>query len=38
MFDILPDDLTSEQTRSLLALHLSGMREDPLKVTYMRWT
>jgi putative acetyltransferase len=28
MFDILPDDLTSEETRSLLALHLSGMRED----------
>ncbi|MDH7637953.1 GNAT family N-acetyltransferase [Sphingomonas oryzagri] len=25
MFDIRPDDLTGEQTRALLALHLSGM-------------
>jgi putative acetyltransferase len=26
MFDIRPDDLTSPQTRALLALHLSGMQ------------
>ncbi|MBX9882115.1 MAG: GNAT family N-acetyltransferase [Sphingomonas sp.] len=27
MFDIREDDLSSEQTRALLALHLSGMRD-----------
>ena len=35
MFDILEDDLTSEQSRSLLALHLAGMHaRSPLEPVF----